>query len=147
MPDQQLFTQQAATRKATIIQGGLAASKLRLVKNPITLNQFTTKEVLEANEADYDGYPAGGYPMATWLAPNNDPGGGSVITSPLVNVAFGTPSDPPIGNVLYGWWLEDSTGSVRLVGIWNPERPIQAPGDGFPFVCQIVEGRNPSQLV
>lgn len=147
MPDQQLFTQQAATRKATIIQGGLANSKLRLVKNPITINQFTTKETLEANEADFDGYTEGGYTLTAWIAPNNDPGGGAVITSPLTNIAFGTPSDPPVGNTLYGWWIEDSTGAVRLVGVWNPERPIQAPGEGFPMIVQIVEGRNPSQLI
>lgn len=143
MPDGQLFTQQAATRKANVVKTSLAAGKLRLVKDAITFNVYTTKEALEAAECDFDGYPVGGYDLATWSGPVNDPQGGAVLTSPLVPVAYGPAADPPVGNAVFGWWVEDSTGAVRMVGYYNPARPMQAVGDGFAWVDQMVEARNP----
>ena len=146
MPDTQLYTTQAASAKAAAIITTLANSKLRLFKSTLVLTQFTTRAELLAAECNYDGYPEGGYELDEFTGPINDAGGGAVLTSPLVNPAYGEPSDPPVGNEVGGWWIEDSEEKVRVAGRYSPARPIQVPGDGFPVVVQIVEARNPVGL-
>ena len=143
MPDNQLYTQEAALAKATEIKAALALSKLRLIKEGLALNQFTTKAAMVAVEADFDGYTAGGYTLTAWSGPLYAAGGGAVITSPLVNVAFSTPSDPPVTNSIGGWWIEDASGDVRTCGNFDPPKLLQAVGDGFQFVDQLIEARNP----
>lgn len=143
MADFQLYTQQAASIKGDDIIAVLAASKFRMFKSGLSLTRFTTKAMMVAAECDFDGYTAGGYTLATWTGPITDPNGGVVLTSPLVNPNFNTPSDPIVGNEVGGWWVEDAAGIVRLAGQYDPVRPIQIEGDGFPVVIQIVEGRNP----
>lgn len=144
MADSQLYTNESAIKKGTVVKASLASSKLRLCGTAITLTRFTTKDQLVATEATYSGYPAGGYALAAWTGPYADPNGGAILTSPLVNPSITEPEDPPtVGNNITGWWVEDSTGAVRLVGSYDPPRPIQTVLDSFPVVIQIVEARNP----
>lgn len=143
MPDTQLYTQQSAQRKANVIIGSLENSKLRLFRDTLSLTQFTTRAQLVAAECNFDGYPSGGYELSAFTGPILDQNGGSVLTSPLVNPAYGEPSDPPVGNQVGGWWIEDEDENVRVAGAYNPTRPIQVEGDGFAIVVQIVEARNP----
>jgi len=140
--DSQFFTQESAIAKATEIKTALAASKLWLFKSSLTPTPATTAAELEAAECDFDGYTPGGYALAAWTGPLNAEGGGAVITSPLVNVSYNTPSDPPVTNMVGGWFVEDASGDVRVVGIFDPPRPCQEVGDGFSIVVQDVEGRN-----
>lgn len=143
MPDSQFYTTQAAAAKAAVVKTTLAVSKLRLFKTGITVDQFSTKEELVAAECDFDGYTGGGYALTAWTGPAPNPGGGAVITSPLVYINNNTPSDPPAGNQCGGFWIETAGGLVWLVGIFDPSRPLQVVGDGFPWVQQIIEAKNP----
>jgi hypothetical protein len=142
VPDTQFYTQEAATAKATTIKTALALSKLHFFKDTLSPTQFTTKVQFDDNEADFDGYTSGGYALAAFSGPLNNPGGGSVITSPLVTAAYGPVGDPPVTNNIGGWWIEDATNNVRLVGTFNPTRPMVQVGDGIVLVVRDVEGYN-----
>jgi hypothetical protein len=142
MPDLQFMTLEAAGTKADLVKTALALSKLRLIKSPGIPNQFMDAAALAAMEADFDGYPAGGYPLAAWTGPLNADQGGAVLTSPLVNVTYGPAGAPPVGNEVSGWWVELAGGDVWLVGTFDPVRPLTVVGEGFPLVIQDVEGRN-----
>ncbi len=142
MADYQLYTNQAAITKATDIKAALALSKLRLFKSGFVPTRFTSRAQLEAQECDFDGYTPGGYTLTAWTGPIQDPNGGAIITSPLVNPAYGPAGDPAVGNDVGGFWVDDADDNVRLVGIYGDARPMQVVGDGFPVVLQIVEARN-----
>lgn len=143
MPDSKFYTREAAVKKATDIQTALAASKLRFFDFPFVPTASTTKAELEAAETAYDGYTPGGIALATFSAPLNDPNGGAVITSPLKHIAYGPAADPPVSGNLGGYWIEDADGDPREVAIYDPPRMLAAVGDGFEWVEQVVEGRNP----
>jgi hypothetical protein len=140
MPDQVFYTKEAAITKATAVKALYATSKMRLVKGPFVPNSATTKSVLTANEADFDGYTAGGYAITAYTGPTNFPSGGQVLQSPLIPVAYSTPSDPPVTNQITGFWIETSTGSVIIVGSYDPPKPLNAVGDAFQWLAQDVEG-------
>lgn len=143
MPDSQFYTQEAALALATEVKTALAASKLLLGNNAFVPTQTSTKVQLNANELAVDGYTAGGYALAAFTGPLLDPGGGAVITSPLVNVAYGPAGVPPETGSCSFWWIEDASGDVRMVGIFNPPRSLAQVGDGWPQVVQAIYGRNP----
>lgn len=144
MPDSKFYTRQAAIKKATNIQTALALSKLRLFDAPFVPTESTVKTELEAAETHFTSYPDGGYALTAFSAPLNDPAGGAVITSPLVNISFGVPElgDEPVSGNIGGYWIEDAGGVVREVAIYDPPRPLAVLGDGWQWVEQIVEGRN-----
>jgi hypothetical protein len=144
MPDYVLYTDQAATEKATVIKTSLATSKYRLFKSPLIPTRFTTKDQLVAAECDFSGYTAGGYSVTAWLGPTNNPQGGALINTPSINVIGIQPEDPDpfVPNTVGGFWIEDTSGDVRLVGVFSPVRPIAVAGDGFIDVVAIVEGLN-----
>jgi|SRR5882762_757861 len=142
MPDTQLYTNEAAIAKATVVKTNLALSKLRLVQEGITLTRFTTKDQLVALEATFDGYTTGGYTLTAWTGPVQPATGGAIITSPLTNVAFSDPSDPPVGNNIAAWWVEDAAGKVRLCGTYDPVRPVNTINDGWPIIVQVLEAIN-----
>lgn len=143
MADSQFYTLEAATKLASVVKTSLAVGKLLLGNNSFVPTASATKAQLNANELVADGYTAGGYAVAAFTGPLNDPGGGAVITSPLVNVAYGPASDPPVTGSVGFWWYEDTDGDVRLTGIFNPPRPLAQLGDGWPQILQNVCGRNP----
>jgi hypothetical protein len=142
MADNQLYTLQAAFLNAGNFKTILTGSKLRLCQFPLVIGQSTTKAEMVAAEANFDGYPAGGYTLSTWGDPLTYPGGGAVITSPAVTPTYGPAGAPPVGNSISAWWIEDSIGGIRTAGNFDPARPMSATGDGFPFIDQIVIGRN-----
>lgn len=143
MADSQFVTLEGALTKATAMKTAFAASKLRLCQAPFVPTMFSTKAELVAAEANYSGYPAGGYALATWTGPLKDPSGGAVITSPLVNIIMVDPDpDPLVPNTISAWWIEDATGNVRIVGTYEEPRTLGSLTDGWPQVVQDVEGRN-----
>lgn len=143
MPDSQFYTKEAATAKAAATQTALAASKLRFTQSPFIPNQFSTKAEMVAAEANFSGYTAGGYAIATWAGPDNNSGGGSKITSPAIHAAIVDPDpDPIVPNTLTGWWVETGTGVVRLSGTLDPQPTLAAVGDAYVWIRQIVEGLN-----
>lgn len=147
MPDTRLYTREAALAQGTELKTALAAAKLRLCGSAIVITEFTTKVELEAAEAAFDGYVPGGYPLATWLGPLLDPAGGAVVTSPMVNVIYGPAEDPPVTANITAWWIEDASGDVRLVGQYDPTRPLVTVGQGWQFISQVVVCRNPTIVV
>lgn len=141
------MTREAANAKALDIKAALATSKVRFFKSSLVPDVNTTRVALLAAECDFDGYTAGGYALAAFTGPINATGGGAVLTSPLVNVAYGPEGDPPVGNTIGGWWIDDDaapTPQVRIVGAYSPARPMSALGDGFAWIWQDVEGVNPA---
>lgn len=143
MPDSQFFTNEAAATLASEVIDALALSKLRLGQSALTPNRFTTRTELRANEANFNGYTAGGFALAAWTGPGSAPAGGAKITSPLVNIAFSAPTVPPVTNEISYWWVEDAAGLVRTVGVFDPPRLMQVVGDIIDFVDQMVIGKNP----
>jgi hypothetical protein len=145
MANSQLYTNEAAARKATLLIAGLANSKLRLCKTGISVTRFTTKAQLVAAEATFSNYTAGGYTLAAWTGPGANPDGGATMTSPLVNPTWVEPEeDDPVGNEIVAWWVEDATGNVRIVGRYDPPIPMSETGNTFPWISQIVEAKNPA---
>jgi len=149
MADRQLYTNEAAFAKADDIKTALATSKVRLIDAALlpAPTAFTTRDELIAAECTFDGYTAGGYSITAFTGPANTAGGGATLTGPVVNAAYGPAGAPPVTNSVGGWWLDDAsapTPKVRLMGIFDPPRPMGSVGDFITMVVQIVEGRNPT---
>lgn len=138
MADRSLYTNEAAVAEATVIQGDLAASKIRMFDSSLVPTVNTVKADLVAAETTLVGYPAGGYAVATFSAPLYAAGGGVIIYSVTVNVVYASGAAVAIG----GYWLEDAAGDVRDVVIYDPPRSLAVVGDGWPIICQLGYGRN-----
>lgn len=142
MPDTKFYTKEAALKKSSVVATSLVTSKVRFFKSTFAPNENTTQAELEAQEITADGYTPGGMALTPWVGGQTDPNGGAVVTSPMLNIAYGPASDPPVTDSVGGYWIEDADGIVRLVGTYAEPRPLAAIGDGFQFVEQIVEARN-----
>lgn len=138
MPDLTINTYESALAEAADIKAALALSKLRLFDSTFVPDVTTTLAQLEAKETTLTGYPAGGYTMTAWTGPLLAPGGGAVITSPIVHVAYASGDAVAIG----GAWAEDAGGDVRRVFIFDPPISLAVVGDGFEFIRQLTYGRN-----
>jgi len=113
--------------------------KIRLFQDSLGVPTVeTTITELEANEADYTGYPAGGFDVTAMAPPMGAPGGGVVILSNEVFATFTSGSPNTIG----GYWLEDTAGNVIQVFVYDPVRVLAAIPDGWPIVAQLGYGRN-----
>lgn len=147
MPDTTLYTNECALNEASVVSLSIAnpdadpdplIGKVRFFDQTLIPTVLTTKAEMIAVEIALGGYPAGGYSVTALLGPSLTSGGGAVITTPGINVAY---TIAP-GAVLGGGWLEDSAGKVRAVFTFDPPRPLQALGDGFVFIRQLLYGRN-----
>lgn len=137
------ITNEQAANRATLMKTTLADALLRLVQNLIP-NQTTNRTVLLANEANFTGYPAGGYNTTNWTGPALLQTGGAVITAPSQNVI--PAANNVITNNLTGWWLETAGNSplTLLTGIINPALVVLLPTDQFPLLVQDFEGLVPA---
>ena len=150
MADRPLVSIEGAIEQATIM--GLAIANPDATPTPTTglIRLFqsslgvptanTTKAELVAAEADYTGYPSGGFDVLTMAPPMGAPGGGVVILSNEVFAVFTSGSPNTIG----GYWLEDTAGNVIQIYIYDPVRTLAVVPDGFPIVAQLGFGRNAS---
>lgn len=145
--DYVLYSNDCAKTEATVIKLNLAdsaadpdpiVSKLRLYDGSVIPTAVTTKAQLEAAEVTFTGYPTGGYPITAFTGPLFLPGGGAYITANMVVVIFTTGEPATVG----GWFLEDSTGAVRVIGVYNPQRQLAQVGDGWQVIVQLAYGRN-----
>ena len=133
----QLFPNSGALKIATLVQTALANAKLRLVKGTsFTPGPSITRADLQAMEADFTGYPAGGATVAAMLDPLLNPIGGASIDWPTVQFSAAAPYTT--GNVIIGWWLETATGVVIAVGSFAQPIPITGAGTGFPLSGSLV---------
>jgi hypothetical protein len=130
-------TNEACMTYAAERKTALAASKVRLFKSTFVPTVSTTKAELVAAEAAYTGYAAGGETIANFLDPLLDPSGGASITAPTVQ--FDVTGPVVATDIVGGFWIEDATGDVRLVGTFAAPIPMEAVGQGFPLNVKIVE--------
>jgi hypothetical protein len=131
------YTNAACMVNAAEKQTALALSKCRLFKSTFVPTPATTKAELEANEADYTGYTAGGETITAWLDPLLDPAGGASITAPTIQ--FDVTGPVVDTDIVGGFWVEDAGGDVRLVGQFAAPVPMEVVGQGFPLNIKIVE--------
>lgn len=134
---------QAETQGLAIADPGATptptTSKLRLFQASLGVPTVeTTKVELVANEANYTGYPAGGFTVDVMGPPLGAPGGGVVILSNELIAVF-TSGDP---NTIGGYWLQNTAGDVIQVFVYDPPRVLAAIPDGWPIVAQLGYGRN-----
>jgi hypothetical protein len=133
----QLFPNSGTLLIAGLLKTALAASKLRLIKGDFFLpGASTTRDDLLALEADFTGYPAGGAPIANFLAPLLNPVGGASIDWPTIQFAAASPYT--VGNVICGWWIETTDGVLVAVGSFASSIPIGQAGQGFPISGSLV---------
>lgn len=149
MADRVVYTKEAAIAGADVIGASIADSTatpavegvLRLFDDSITIDEDTTRAALIAAETTLTGYPAGGYDLGDPGTPLFAPGGGVIITFPIVSVAYASGDAVVIG----GYWLEDDaspTPRVREVVVYDPPRPLAEVGQGWPIAPQMGYGRN-----
>lgn len=117
-------------KNAAAWQTAMASSKLHLFKSSFTPSVSTTKAEFEENEADYTGYAEA--TITAWLAPILAPGAGFMVSSPTTQFTTGS-SDPTVGNVIGGCWVEDSAGAVRLYVVFDQPVPMQLAYQGIPI--------------
>lgn len=138
MADRTIATNEAAIAEAAVVQDSLVDSFLRLFDGTLVPEVTTTKAQMVAKETTLTGYPVGGYDIAAFTGPLLVSGGGAVITSPVVSVAYASGAEATIG----GGWIEDAGGDVRRVLIFDPPRPLAVVGNGFDVIRQLLYGRN-----
>lgn len=151
MADRPLFTNQAALAGAaavgkTVADAGASpptVGKVRLFDNTLVPDTSTTRADLIAAETTLTGYPSGGYSVTGFAGAVFAPGGGALVTSNLISVAYASGAAVVIG----GWWVEDAaspTPNVREVFIYDPPRSLGELGNGWPIVVQLGYGANAS---
>lgn len=146
MADTPLFTGEAALAGANAIGISIADAsvptigKIRLFDETLVPDSGTTAAELIAAETTLTGYPVGGYNLTGFADSVFAPLGGAIITSNLVNVAYASGASVVIG----GYWVEDSTGLVREVFVYDPQRTLGVVGNGWPIVVQLGYGANAS---
>ena len=149
MADRPLFTIAAALAGAGAIGDSIAnpgaspptVAKVRLFDATLVPDTGTTRDELEAAEIVTASYPVGGYDIDSWSLPAFAPGGGALITSNLINVAYSTGDAVVVG----GYWLEDDASPdplVREVFIYDPPRSLGVIGNGWPIAVQLGYGAN-----
>jgi len=134
-----LVTTESAKATALANQTALAGCKVRLTQGSNVIAYSTTQAQLVANEATYDGYPAGGNTIATW--------GGPLANSPTGWVLSGETTfayvdgSGHVSNVINAGWVETAGG--ELIFAFNLPTPVtlSTNGDGFVLQLQDVFGR------
>jgi hypothetical protein len=112
------------------IPGGplVSAGKLRLTSNPsFTPTPQSDLLVLEAEESDFSGYPAGGIAVVLTAPVNLSTVAAAVLFTGLFEAAAATPF---VGGTVYGYWIDDGTNMIcaeRFDG--GVGAPFAAPGD------------------
>jgi hypothetical protein len=143
MADATLVTNENAVNRATVIQTPLTNARLRLLDSYIP--QITdNRTVLLANEANFTGYPSGGYNIS-FAGPSLISGAGAWLNSNVATVA--PAANNTLSANLSGWWVESSanTPQTLLTGVFNPTRTVTTPLDQFPLIITDVEGLAGSQ--
>ena len=120
---------------AALLQTALAASKIKLFKSGLTLTPATTQAELEAVECDFTGYTAGGIAITAWNDPILAPEGGYSIQSPISQWIVGA---TPTGNLVGGWWVEETGGGLIVADQFGTPMPMEVTGQGLPVSVRLV---------
>jgi len=125
-----VYTDTGAMELAGAIQALMAASKIRLFKDTLSITPALTEAELVAAECDYDGYAA--ITVTAFLNPYLDPAGGATTQSGSHVFYYGPAASPPVTNNVLGFWCETAGGvPILVVGFDNPV-PMTAVGDAVP---------------
>lgn len=119
---------------ALAAQTELAGSFVRLYQSTLTPNENTVVADFISNEADFDGYPAGGIEVTAFADPILDPAGGYSIGSPAIQ--FETDPAEATPNLIGGWWIETAGGDLYGYGAYGDAQPMQIPGQGLPIAIR-----------
>lgn len=111
-------------------QTAYANSTIHLFQSSFIPTPSNVKADYVAAEADYDAYASKTF--TAWLNPILAPGGGYMIESPLVQFEVGA-TDPAVGNLIGGCWLQDSAAKIRATVIFTTPLPMQMANQGIPI--------------
>jgi hypothetical protein len=147
MPPTLLITNEQAINRCTLYQAQSINYKIRLCENFVP-TATTTRAQLLAAEANFSGYPAGGYPAYNWSGVYAVPTGGAYIQSPQVQVAPNEVLGAPVN--VTAFWIDANETALpngtnvaniaMLTGVFNPAVSMQYPTDGFPLAVPDFEG-------
>lgn len=102
--------------EAAALKTALALSKVRLFKDTFGIpNVNTTLALLDAHQADFSGYTAGGNTITAFGDPYADPdGSGVLLVAPTTQFNFLDPDpDPAVPNDIGGFYVVDAAGALR----------------------------------
>jgi len=116
----------SATERRTI----LASSVMKLFQEGFTPVPADPVATYDANEADYSGYVA--QTITNWSLPMFAPGGGYMISTPLLQFMFDSGSGS-VANNIAGAWVEDAAGAARQTVIFTDLIPVGADEQGVQF--------------
>lgn len=125
------------------LKTALASSKMRLFKSEIVSLVGITKALLEASEADYDGYTPGGVTVTAFNDPFKDDNGSVLVTSPVTQFNFVDADPTEETNIIGGAWLEDAAGIVRAVVLFDDAEPMETNDNSIPVVLSFRIGEVP----
>lgn len=131
-----LYPTAGALWLAGIIQTALAGSYIRLFKQGLVLTPATTQADLVAQECDFTGYAKA--KQTAWQDPLLNPLGGASIDSGLAQFAAAAPYTT--GNVVGGYWLEDSTAALVMASDLSAPVSCGAAGQGVPIDVTLIFG-------
>lgn len=127
-----------AVRPASTEDHLIVSPKIALLNDdPLTITPDTTKAQLDAHEAVFSGYTAGGQAVTLGAIPVRP---SSVIQALAGNVSWVGPTvDPFVQGGVKGWYLYDTTFGLICSGQFSESVNIATPGDyldlfaGLPF--------------
>jgi hypothetical protein len=124
VPDAAGYPSVALFTMAGELKAALATSKLALYKaGNIVIGEETDLATMTGNEADFDGYTAGGIAITAAGDPYVDQdGGGYLVTLPSVQFNF-TKGTPNVSNQIGGAYVLDSAGKLR--GVFPFPAPVR----------------------
>lgn len=132
-PDDGVVPLETKMVEAVALQTALAASKLCLFKaGVIALTAITTKELMDSEECDFDGYTPGGVTIAAFGEPFADENGESVLLvapSKQFNYVDGVDH---VSNEVGGAYLVDAGGKLR--GVIEFDAPVTLNNDNASLV-------------
>ena len=118
----------ACEQNALERQTALAASSARLFQDPFVPTPANVLADYTAAIATFTGYS--NQAVAAWLGPLTAPGGGWMITTPLL--AF-IATDGATPNTINGAYLVDAGGELRLAVVFDEPIAVAAAGNGALF--------------
>ena len=104
---------------AVALKASLAACEIRLLKDSeLVINVNTTLAELDAEQADYSGYTAGGVEVAAAGDPYLSDDGDVLVTLPSVQF-HPVPGTPNVTNSVRGAYCVDSAGVLRGIMLFD----------------------------
>lgn len=134
IPDDGVVSLEGLMKEGADLQTSLAAGKLLLFKDTLTTLTGLTAAILAAQEADFDGYTAGGVAVATVNDPYEDTNGSVLVTAPLKQFNFVSAAPTVNTNSIGGAAYVDAAGVVRGAFLFDAPVSMALNTDSIPVV-------------